>query len=325
MIKFAEPLPREQVRDILEAQRRSDLFHRELRKLEVREEKKQKKHECSLLGERWNVPELGRRRLLCPECDSADVELDRIGGLWACTHCGAVADELYNGPYEWHTIQRARQSSPYNTIYHFNEIWAAYRGRGPVVLEDDMLRIRHYIATTYVRDYTASGFREYDPEKDGFVVVALMDPLRMQRPHYVQVCKRVGLVSLGERWVQIKKTLCGDRWQINYPSAAEEQAIQAAFARFCHGFNRLLYVTGKRRTVKDNMFNNGSGALARHNLPHYSWIIQQICHMLDPGMRERYQLDLFFPRPKTPIVRKRLVFTWLLICRHLDWELSLLE
>lgn len=313
--------------DIAKAQRRCDKEYRALRNAEIREKKSSNSALSLVADEHFRVADI-RRRLCCPECDSDDIECDRIGGYWVCTECGAVADELCAGDYRAETTQRPRESSPYNFVYHFNEIWAAYKGRGPLVHEDDLANIVDYIEHTFVLVFTASTFVPYDPATYTGVqpaTVMLMDPYVMQRPHYVKVCKLVGLTSLGERWVQIKKRICGERWQVNYPSVAEENAVRAAFARFCNGFNRLLYTTGKKRTVKDNLFCNKSSALSRHNLPHYSWIVQNICHMLDPSLRERCQLDLFFPLPKTQPVRKKLGFTWALLCHHLGWEMALLQ
>ncbi len=266
--------------------------------------------------------------MCCDECGGDDIQLEHIGGYWVCAECGAVVEQFCTGDYRAETTQRPRESSPYNFVYHFNEIWAAYKARGPLVHEDDLANIVDYIEHTYVTEFSATTFVPYDPDAvqpTGTTAVMLMDPLLMQRPHYVKVCKLVGLTALGERWVQIKKRICGDAWRIQYPTVTEENAIRAAFARFCGGFNRLLYVTGKKRTVKDNLFCNKSGGLSRHNLPHYSWIVQNICHMLDPALRERCQLDLFFPLPKTQPVRKKLSFTWALLCKHLGWELSLMQ
>jgi hypothetical protein len=124
--------------------------------------------------------------------------------------------------------------------------------------------------------------------------------------------------------VQIKKKICGDTWVVAYPTVAEETAIMASFARFCGAFNHLFYVPGKRHTVEDHLCGRKQGALTRHNLPHYSWIIQNICNTLDDTMQLRYELNTFFPLQKTHNVKKKLNFVWVLTCKHLGWELTLL-
>lgn len=327
MIKFAKyaTLPSDQIKDILEAQRRCDQLHRDKRQEEIRSEKLNKKH-VNLLDKKWDVS-LDYVRRLCPNdlCGSTDLELDRIGGAWVCCECGAVADERYFGDQGPSVLHKPRISSPYNFMYHFNEVWAAYKGRGPVVHKDDMALIERYIAETCIVSFTSSGFTAYDPTRHFEAQsVTLMDPLRMQRVHYQQVCKNLGLGPLAERWVQIKRKLCGESWHVHYPTVEEENAIIASFARFCSAFNALFYTSGKKRTVKDNLVGRAPGTLSRHNLPHYSWIIQNICHCLDPTMKDRYQLDLFFPLQKTHNVKKKLTYLWVLTCRHLDWEVTLL-
>ena len=109
-----------------------------------------------------------------------------------------------------------------------------------------------------------------------------------------------------------------------YPTPDEENAIRAAFAEWAGAFTLHFYTTGKRRTPKDNAVNN-SGLLCRHNMPHYSWIIQNIAHHLDPTMRMRYQLDKYFPLQKTPGVVKRLQLIWVHVCRDLGWPISILK
>ena len=328
MIKFGKyaKLPGQQITDILEAQRRCDQLYRDKRQEDIRADKRERK-EVNLLDKKWDVSvEFVRQRCPMEQCGSYDLELDRIGGAWVCVECGAVADERYYGDQGTSVLHRPRVSSPYNFMYHFNEVWAAYKGRGPLVHKDDFAVIKQYIETTYVVAFTANGFVPYNELRHSETthLVTLMDPLRMQRVHYQQVCKLLGLGPLAERWVQIKRRICGAAWQVPYPSADEENAIIASFARFCGAFNALFYTSGKKRTAKDNMMGRTPGSMSRHNLPHYSWIIQNICFCLDRTMKERYMLDTFFPLQKTHNVKKKLSLLWVLVCRHLEWEVSLL-
>lgn len=68
--------------------------------------------------------------------------------------------------------------------------------------------------------------------------------------------------------VQIKVRLTNGAWKVQYPHLDEEWQVRVEFALVSRAFDRLFYRHGKRRTVRDGIFNS-EHALARHNMPHY--------------------------------------------------------
>ena len=299
------------LKEIQRAQRESD-------KLQTRRNLEQRREAVRDELSDWSAPV--PYRFVCSNCDCDELELDQIGGVWICVHCGFVPTDRYHTADLGISIHKPRHSSPYSYCYHLNEVWAAYKGRGPVVHEDDMDRIQRYIQTTWVH-FTARTYYETNAQDPAAVK---LNPLLMNRPHYMKVCKLCGLKNLGERWVQIKKKLCGADWRIQYPTADEENAIRIGFGRFCIAFNQLFYTAGKKRTSKDNSLGRPKGELSRHNLPHYNWIIQHVAMLIDPEMKVRCELDTFFPLQKTQQVRKKLNLIWVLVCKHLKWPLTVM-
>lgn len=310
-------------RNIKRAQRSVDQYIKVRNQVEKRQESKEKR-DAKAAGleyvdtKRIKLSLLANNRV-CLECSSTDIQLDKLGGYYACAECGALAEHSYFADGADYSTQRLRSSSPYNFMYHFNEVWTAYHGKGPRVEPDDFIAICRYILDTRIQQFTA---RRYVVDLTHTSSTTL-NPLRMQRPHFHQMCKELGLPMLAERWVQIKKRLCGEHFQMQYPSSEEEDAIRVCFARFGRVFLENYYRSGKKRTSKDNVTNNDN-MLSRHNLPHFSYIIQCVSYYLDPGMRQRYSFDLYFPLPKTRIVVRRLRLLWLAVCRKLNWPSKLL-
>lgn len=306
-------------RNIRRAQRECDAYHRARNKLEKQHEAGRKR-EAKAAGVDYVDTKRVRlslitNRLVCDDCGSADIQLDKLGGYWACGECGLVADNSYIADGVDYAVQRVRFSSPYNFMYHFNEVWTAYKGHGPEVEPGDFLQICYFILHVPISGFTAT---RYIVDVTGTSTKTL-NPLLMQRPHYQQLCKDIQRPMLGERWVQIKKRLCGEHFYMRYPTVAEEDAIRVCFARFARMFLEHYYKSGKKRTEKDNTTNNDN-MFARHNLPHFAYIIQCVAYHLDPTMRQRYQFDLYFPLPKTKVVVLKLRLLWLQISRKLDWE-----
>jgi len=256
----------------------------------------------------------------CSDCNSADLELDKTSGDTVCNSCGLVALERWCADSVNNEEHHYRDSAPYNFLYHFNEVWSAYKGGGPPVEQIDLDAIRRYLCRTRILEFTE---RHYRVDASGESLQTL-NPLLMERAHWHQLCKEIGFPPLAERWVQIKCRLLPTSFRMFYPRAAEENLIRKCFAEWAAAFTQRFYATGKRRTPKDNTVCN-SGLFCRHNMPHYSWIIQQIAHHLDPQMRHRYALDKYFPLQKTPGVVKRLQLIWVHVCRDLGWEISILK
>ncbi len=254
----------------------------------------------------------------CADCNSADMELDKVGGYWVCCQCGLVSTQPYCSDGVNNTEFRYRESAPYNFLYHFNEVWSAYKGGGPPVEDIDMAAIRLYLCRTRISVFTATYYRKDPLGQD------TLNPFFMERPHWHQLCKDSGFPPLAERWVQIKRRLLPHSFRMPYPSGAEEIALRIGFERWARAFTKRFYTTGKRRTEKDNIICN-SGLLCRHNMPHYSWIVQNIAHYLDPSLRWRCELDKYFPLQKTPAVIRRLQLIWIHVCHDLGWELSILS
>lgn len=252
----------------------------------------------------------------CPSCGHAswvrhDRECESV-----CTRCGWVDDsDVF--PEVPHGDQRHRYSAPYSQVYHFNEVMAAWLNVGPVVPDADMERIRYYVATTTVSSFSSSSFT---PNQRS---VTKLSSYVLDRPHIRQVCNTLKMRKYAERWVQIKKRLYPD-WQVVYPRPSELHRLRCEFALVARAFNRTLYKQGKKRTVRDNLWHSPHN-LARHNMPHYSWLIQNLLFRIGgQELLDKVSANTFFPIQRTPAVRRRLRRMWAVICLALDWPIVLL-
>jgi hypothetical protein len=250
------------------------------------------------------------------------MERNDAGGYYSCCVCGAVSDLCVLGDGYDIDLHKYRESAPYNALYHFNEVWSAYLGRGPLIEEWDFELIRHYLCSVRVSEFNARRYKCV-ADVENPAVGQPLQPLLMERVHWHQLCKEVGLPQLSERWIQIKKRICSESFVMRYPTPSESNSIRACFIRFANAFTQRYYHRGKRRTKKDNVVNN-IGFATRHNMPHYNWIIQNIMNHLDKSMLARYEADRYFPLQKTPAVRRKLRHVWGFISDDLGWETTVL-
>lgn len=264
-----------------------------------------------------------RRRLeldgACVVCGGANVCLDRGGHEYVCPDCAAVQPDPYC-PESCDVRARARPSAPYAAVYHLNEVLAAWLGRGPPISDYDMQRVREYLGRTRVISFHDKG---YTPDPHGRAWLPRLNPAEMERVHFRQLFRALGCMPLAERWVQAKRTLCGDAFRPVYPSEKEIHLLRLGFARFSDAFFRHVYVSGRRRTQRDSVSGSNDRSLyVRHNLPHYAWIIQMLMRQIDKKLPRRVDADRYFPLPRTPLVRERLRLLWVLVCAQLGWRVK---
>lgn len=254
----------------------------------------------------------------CPVCNRNHFVRDDVHGESICCGCGWV-DESDVFPEIPHSHVRYRNSAPYSQVYHFNEVMAAWLCVGPRIPDADMDAIRHYLASTPIATVTPTSFTV----ARGFVTKKRLQPKQLERQHIRHICHNVGLKKYAERWVQIKRRL-DPTWVVVYPSNEQLYNLRRDFALVARAFNRTLYRQGKRRTVRDNLWSSGH-SLARHNMPHYSWLIQNLLNRIGgQALLEKVSADKFFPIQRTASVRRRLRRMWAIICTDLGWPIQLL-
>ena len=259
----------------------------------------------------------------CNNCARNEWIYDPVHCDHICSGCGLVdsSDVLVDSAY---SSSRTRESAPYNGIYHLNEVLAAYECRGPKVPDVVLDHMRAYLAYTPI---VAGSITDSSYRRDVGPLM-MINPLRltiekMGRGHIRQMCAELGYKKYAERWVQIKSRLQPD-WKITYPSSTEMYYLRRDFAEVSKAFHRVLYRQGRKRTHRDNL-SNSTHALSRHNLPHYSWIIQNLLYR--QGGRElldRIDADTFFPIQRTAQVKKKLRNMWCVICKELDWKIEVI-
>jgi hypothetical protein len=196
---------------------------------------------------------------------------------------------------------------------------AAWLCKGPTIGDEDMLRISTFVRDTPIASFTPTSFTV----ACGSVTDRRLDVKQLERAHIRLICNMVGLKKFAERWVQIKKRL-DPEWEVVYPTNAEMYRLRSDFALVARAFNRTLYRQGKRRTVRDNVWRSAH-TLARHNMPHYSWLIQNLLNRIGgKALLERVSASKFFPIQRTASVRRRLRRMWAIICWDLQWPIELL-
>ena len=127
-----------------------------------------------------------------------------------------------------------------------------------------------FVATTRVSAFSATSFTVYEgpvSDDDEGSRWQYLDPMEMERPHYRQMCAMMGVKSLAERWVQIKRYLTEGAWKPTYPAPDQIYRIQMNFARISNAFDQKLYKRGRRRTARDSKHGSSKNKLARHNMP----------------------------------------------------------
>lgn len=254
----------------------------------------------------------------CPVCGRYAWARDPVHCESICTSCGWV-DESDVFPEIPHSHVRYRHSAPYSQVYHFNEVMAAWLCVGPSIGDEDMHRIRNFVRDTPIATFTPTTFTV----AFGSVTERRLDIKQLERPHIRLICAMVGLKKYAERWVQIKRRL-DPQWTVVYPNGPEMYRLRTDFALVARAFNRTLYRQGKRRTVRDNLWKSPH-TLARHNMPHYSWLIQNLLNRIGgQALLNRLSVNKFFPIQRTASVRRRLRRMWAIICWDLQWPIELL-
>lgn len=237
-----------------------------------------------------------------------------------CMHCGQVddGDRIPEAPYNHH---RLRESAPYTRIYHFNEVMAAWKCTGPAIPGTIMSRIRNYINSVPIASVSPGEPYRVDRGPLSHMNKRRLVPAELERRHIRQICDALNLKKYAERWVQIKKRLHPE-WRIRYPSSSAMYRLHWEFRLVSRAFDRHLYRHGQRRTIRDNAYNS-KHALARHNMPHYSWIIQNLLYRQGGrALLDEVSADTFFPVQKTASVRRRLRRMWAHLCNELGWEIA---
>jgi hypothetical protein len=280
------------------------------------------------------------RRAACVVCGNRDFVEDVREGDSICIGCGAVANDPYFPDAPDVLCNRYRESAPYQRLYHFNEVWSAYTCRGPPIPTAAVEQMRAFVRTTPIASFTRSGFK-VDRGPLSTLNRRRLNPQTMQRVHYRQMCDALKMKKYSERWVSIKALLCGGaymhdrrnkkliylkfgKFKPRYPTWIEQHQMRKYFVVISRAFDRRLYKHGKRHTVRDNVCDSVH-SLGRHNMPHYSWVIQNLLFRIGgQELLNRIEADLYFPLQKTPAVRRKLRRMWALLCREVGWDITLI-
>jgi hypothetical protein len=175
------------------------------------------------------------RVLSCDHDQGAALMVDTEKGTSSCRRCGAVV-ECNQLDQQVTADSKLRKSAEYERVYHANEVFAAYLGQGPPVPAAVLLAMQEYVEHTYIVAFSASAYdaacgpvddRGLAVDAKGNLVPAFrLNPMRMRRPHYRQMCTALGVKSFAERWVAIKTYLTGGRFRPIYPSKKQLDDIQ---------------------------------------------------------------------------------------------------
>jgi hypothetical protein len=175
------------------------------------------------------------RRLSCNHDNGLSLIGDAEKGTSSCVRCGAVV-ECNQLDQQVTADSKLRKSAEYERVYHANEVFAAYLGQGPPVPAAVLLAMQEYVQHTYIVAFSATAYEAvvglvddsgFAVDSKGNLVPAYrLNPMRMRRPHYRQMCTVLGVKSFAERWVAIKTYLTQGRFRPVYPTKKQLDDIQ---------------------------------------------------------------------------------------------------
>lgn len=244
-------------------------------------------------------------------------------GSVCCTDCGCVVEDeritdasLQNSKL---FVVRIKKSASYRRKYHWSERLAQRNNKDPRVVDSVVSPVSQAILE--------------DPRKD---------PDTLGCTDVCAILRSVGLKKHCERWVQILyRATCGDpdidedtgkpllesyapnAWHHSWLPDHVERQFRLMFDVVNAAFDRLLFVKGKRDTLKTRNCRPEKTKLSRHNMIHFNFLFRQFHKLVGQTFNydaeTAFEAKFFFPLLRTAAVMKETNKRWKLICDNIDW------
>lgn len=206
--------------------------------------------DISFYFEKSNVNENFAR---CHSCLSLDVIFCQREGELVCTNCGLVQNQIFSDCYYENSRPiLGKVSKKYDRSVHFRERTAAWNNTGPLIPEEDWLKIEEK-------------FYELKHPKKHLLGKKLFN----------QICNEAGFKEkkYGERWIQarLRLGLEGPDWQPPHPSLIHE--LHQRFFLVNKAFQNTIH----KNTGNDDVVPY---SLKRLNIINLNYIILQLLRLI---------------------------------------------